>query len=143
MDVSQKKNITLTVIAAILFMATVLALFVNKITTPRYLSAIELKINGLVLLEEPIAMSEQGAGEQWLLLVHNAQQQQVANNLLEILPKKITDNTTVINNLQRYSNLAQENILIANPSQNIIAYFTPAFEQNKMKLTYSSVFTHR
>jgi len=143
MDVSQKKNITLTVIAAILFMATVLALFINKITTPRYLSTIELKINGLVLLNELVNMQAAEPGEQWILLVHNTQQQKAANALLDSLPKKIANSTAVIENTYAYSNLAQENILIANAEQTIIAYFTPTFDRNKMKLTYSSVFTHR
>ena len=147
MNVEQKKNITLTVIAAILFMAAVLALFINKITTPRYLSNIELKINDLVLLDEPITLQSPNGSNpqdaQWLLLTHNAEQEKAANALVESLPKKIASLTVVSENTVDYPSLDKENIFIVNTDKVIMAYFKPSFDRNKMKLTYSSVFTHR
>ena len=49
-----KKNILLIVI----FIFTVLALFINKLTTPRVLSSNELLINGLFLYEKPKEISD-------------------------------------------------------------------------------------
>jgi len=41
------------VLLIIIFIVTVLALFINKLTTPRVLSTNELLINGLFLYEKP------------------------------------------------------------------------------------------
>ena len=49
-----RKNILLIVI----FIFTVLALFINKLTTPRVLSSNELLINGLFLYEKPKEISD-------------------------------------------------------------------------------------
>ena len=49
-----RKNI----IIIIIFIATLLALFINKLTTPRILSTNELLINGLFLFEEPKPISD-------------------------------------------------------------------------------------
>ena len=54
----QKRGIWLTVIACLAFMSILWILFYNKITTPRYLSMIELRVNGLVLLKQPKSLSE-------------------------------------------------------------------------------------
>jgi len=127
-----------------LFMVMVLALFLNKITTPRYLSDIELKINGLVLIKEPIELNDaQPVNDQWLLLTHTEKHQQAASQLVESLPRKIAQYTRVQESTVSHPSLESGTILIANPQQEIIAYFTPPFDRNKMKLTYSSVFTHR
>ena len=40
------KNIKISLVLIILFMIAVLSLFINKLTTPRYLSAPELLVNG-------------------------------------------------------------------------------------------------
>ena len=48
-----KKNILIIAI----FILTVLALFINKLTTPRVLSTNELLINGLYLFESPKQIS--------------------------------------------------------------------------------------
>ena len=45
------------VLLIILFIVTVLALFINKLTTPRVLSSNELLINGLFLYEKPKEIS--------------------------------------------------------------------------------------
>ena len=60
---SQKRGIWLTVIACLVFMAILWGLFFHKITTPRYLSSIELRVNGLVLLEQPQLLSALQGGE--------------------------------------------------------------------------------
>ena len=49
-----RKNVLLIVI----FILTVLALFINKLTTPRVLSSNELLINGLFLYEKPKVISD-------------------------------------------------------------------------------------
>ena len=49
-----RKNILII----ILFIATLLTLFVNKLTTPRTLSTNELLINGLFLFEQPKPISD-------------------------------------------------------------------------------------
>ena len=49
-----RKNVLLIVI----FIFTVLALFINKLTTPRVLSSNELLINGLFLYEKPKEISD-------------------------------------------------------------------------------------
>ena len=51
-------NIKISLLLIILFMALVLFLFVNKLTTPRYLSAPELLVNGLYVFPEPKSFSE-------------------------------------------------------------------------------------
>ena len=48
-----KKNIFFIAV----FIATVLALFINKLTTPRVLSTNELLVNGLFMFEEPKKIS--------------------------------------------------------------------------------------
>lgn len=49
----RRRGIKLTVIAIVVFMVTVLALFINKITSPRILSATELRINGAFQFDQP------------------------------------------------------------------------------------------
>jgi len=78
-----------------------------------------------------------------LLLTHNAEQEKAANALLASLPKKIAADTVVIENTFNYPSLDTDNIFIVNAEQVVMAYFKPSFDRNKMKLTYSSVFTHR
>jgi protein SCO1/2 len=46
------------VLLIIIFIVTVLALFINKLTTPRVLSTNELLINGLFLYEKPKEISD-------------------------------------------------------------------------------------
>lgn len=47
------KNIKISLVLIILFMAAVLSLFINKLTTPRYLSAPELLVNGYYQFPNP------------------------------------------------------------------------------------------
>ncbi len=50
---NRARGIKLTVFALLGFMALVLGLFINKITTPRVLSPAELRINGAVVFDKP------------------------------------------------------------------------------------------
>ena len=47
------KNIKISLVLIILFMIAVLSLFINKLTTPRYLSAPELLVNGYYQFPNP------------------------------------------------------------------------------------------
>ena len=47
------KNIKISLVLIILFMIAVLSLFINKLTTPRYLSAPELLVNGYYQFPKP------------------------------------------------------------------------------------------
>jgi protein SCO1/2 len=52
------KAVNKNLIIILVFMATVLSLFINKLTTPRTLSNDELLINGLFLFDTPKAISD-------------------------------------------------------------------------------------
>ena len=47
------KNIKISLALIILFMVSVLSLFINKLTTPRYLSETELRVNGYYQFPNP------------------------------------------------------------------------------------------
>jgi protein SCO1/2 len=53
-----KKNIKINLFLIALFISTVMFLFVNKLTTPRVLSASELLSNGFYMLQEPKPISD-------------------------------------------------------------------------------------
>lgn len=53
MNDRQKRGITYTVVGIAVFVVVVMALFLNKITTPRVLSPIELRINGTFVFDQP------------------------------------------------------------------------------------------
>ncbi len=75
MNSDQKKSVQKTVLIIVAIMATILVLFLNKITTPRYLSNIELKINGLVLQKSMTnaGLDMSAAEGRWVLLVSDAE----------------------------------------------------------------------
>jgi protein SCO1/2 len=52
------KNIKISLLLIVLFMTAVQFLFINKLTTPRYLSAPELLVNGFYLFPEPKVFSD-------------------------------------------------------------------------------------
>ena len=52
------KNIKVSLLLIVLFMTAVQFLFINKLTTPRYLSAPELLVNGFYLFPESKAFSD-------------------------------------------------------------------------------------
>jgi protein SCO1/2 len=49
----QRRGIQLTVVGVVVFITVVMALFINKITTPRVLSPMELRVNGTFVFEQP------------------------------------------------------------------------------------------
>lgn len=49
----QQRGIRFTIIAIVVFILVVMALFLNKILTPRHLSPIELQVNGAIQFEQP------------------------------------------------------------------------------------------
>lgn len=53
MNQRQKRGITYTVVAIAVFVVVVMGLFLNKITTPRVLSPIELRVNGTFVFDQP------------------------------------------------------------------------------------------
>lgn len=52
------KSVNKNLLVIAIFIATVLGLFINKLTTPRTLSDDELLVNGLFLFEEPKQISD-------------------------------------------------------------------------------------
>lgn len=52
------KSVNKNLLVIAIFIATVLSLFINKLTTPRTLSDDELLVNGLFLFEEPKQISD-------------------------------------------------------------------------------------
>ena len=53
-----QKNIKLNITLIVIFIAVVMTLFVNNLTTPRALSKQELLVNGLFLFQEPKDISD-------------------------------------------------------------------------------------
>ena len=49
----QQRNIRLTILVIVVFITVVMALFLNKITTPRVLSNVELRVNGTFVFDQP------------------------------------------------------------------------------------------
>jgi len=49
----QKRGIRLTIVVIVVFITVVMGLFLNKITTPRVLSNIELRVNGTFVFDQP------------------------------------------------------------------------------------------
>ena len=149
---TQQKNIRKTVVIIIAVMVVILLLFLNKITTPRYLSAIELKINGLVLLEpaQPLALpySADTRGR-WLLIYSDEEQRRIVQELVTGLKAGIQKKSVLLSRealgtaVGRLNYDSGINIGIINDSGALMGYFKPPFEQRKMILTYSSTVTHR
>lgn len=52
-DAAQKRGIKVTIACLLAFICLVLVLFINKITTPRHLSKVELQINGAIEFDTP------------------------------------------------------------------------------------------
>ncbi|MFT7224011.1 MAG: hypothetical protein ACI82Z_001559 [Cellvibrionaceae bacterium] len=144
---NQQKNIIKTVVIIVVFMSVMLLLFLNKITKPRYLSDIELKINGLYLLKDnPVIVDED---QQWRLLVANAYQRRVLSDFLPLLKNNIRRKTKLMTPpdllISSFDNLysTQDAVGIINTRGQLVGYFKAPFSQQKMILTYSSLVTHR
>jgi len=147
---TQQKNILKTVIIIVVVIATILILFFNKLLTPRYLSDIELKINGLVLLDNPPRIDFEKNELQWMLVANTQEQKKVLDKLKPSLRKAVKNSTSIILApiaLQSKINKELTNysifISIINADKKLIGYFKPPFDEHKMLLTYSSVHAHR
>lgn len=145
---TQKKNILKTVAIIVVVMTTILLLFLNKITTPRYLSDIELKINGLILVKEKPQV-EMDNKNTWFLISHTEKQTALIASFLSELKPSIQEKTQALSSteplaLQLSQHIPHNDVIpIINDKNQLIAYIKPPFDQHKMLLTYSSVYTHR
>jgi len=143
---TQKNNIKKTVIIIVAIMVTILTLFIHKITTPRYLSDIELKINGLVLVRDApyVSLYDESESDVWKLVSVNEEQKKMLQELQQSLKKNLRKKIFLIDQ-SAIKGLSVENgkVALVNPSGEYFAYFKPPYDQHKMILTLSSVLTHR
>lgn len=147
---AQQKNIIKTVLIIVVLMVSILLLFLNKITTARYLSDVELRINGLILLDSPQTMEMEQADSKWLLVANTQEQKKVLDEFYPSLRKSakaITEITLAPISLQSQINKQLPDyasyISVISKDKKLIAYFKPPFDQHKMLLTYSSIVAHR
>lgn len=153
------KKILRTVLIIAAVVSVILVLFFNKLTTPRFLSSIELKINGYVLLnadrdgsrkESPSILTSDQDNKKWFIVVKGETEKQLINDLLPILKSPMNSNTDILLSTQIIGAKLSEQlpnkdnlIAVINNEGTLSGYFKPPFDRNKMALTYSSVFTHR
>ena len=155
---AQDKNILKTVLAILAVMLVILALFFNKITTPRFLSSIELTINGYVLLNTNKDGSRKDSENileffepnTWFIIVDNDSQREVIENVLSRLKNPMKSNTAIVSSSDSIKSKLVDQlpdrddiIAVINDDNKLSGYFKPPFDRQKMTLTYSSVFTHR
>ena len=149
MSVEQKKNISKTIVIIVLVMVTILTLFIIKITTPRYLSNIELKINGLVLLSEPIPIPPliEPSSSDWLLIVNDAQESALMQSIAIQVGERVEQSIRVLDrqtlSLDSDYRLPLKRIAIIKPQGQYMGYFKKPYNEHKLILTLSSVITHR
>lgn len=148
---AQAKNIKKTIATIIVIMVTILVLFFNKITTPRYLSNIELKINGLELVNkaDQISIGKNLSGDFWLLLARDEEDKLILDELHRSLKTKIREQVVVVyrstlnSTIDLSVNTTKKTVPIIKPSGEFLGYFKSPYDKNKMILTLSSVITHR
>jgi len=149
MNSDQKKSIQKTVLIIVAIMSTILVLFLNKITTPRYLSNIELKINGLILQKntERAEIQENLIKDRWVLLVSDAEEKEFLDNVFPLLKTSLKEKVVVLNEAEAqlsYTPSTDKAIIpLIKPDGEYFAYFKGPFDANKMILTLSSAVTHR
>lgn len=157
MSNEQQKSIKKTVWIIVAIMVSILVLFVNKITTPRYLSLIELKINGLVLLDKDSRTPVQHASspDSWLLVVSDEEERQLLDSMMDDLDASIKNQIAVVDEATLTLNVevhtSKSTIPIIKPSGDTsgvgtgyyIGYLVSPYDRNKAILTLSSVITHR
>jgi hypothetical protein len=153
MSNEQQKSIKKTVWIIVAIMVSILVLFVNKITTPRYLSLIELKINGLVLLdkESRALVQHTSSSESWILVVSDEAERQLLDDMMEDLDTAIIDKISIVDEATLTLNVdiqtSKSIIPIIKPSDDAsgqyVGYLVSPFDRNKAILTLSSVITHR
>jgi hypothetical protein len=153
MTTDQQKSIKKTVWIIVAIMVTILVLFINKITTPRYLSFIELKINGLVLFkkENKTLIEELVANPSWVLLVDSEEEKKLLDDVTLLLDDSVKDNVEVMDegtlgaqyDLQSDIKFNKNIIPIIKPTGEYVGYLISPYNRNKVILTLSSVVTHR
>jgi hypothetical protein len=157
MSNEQQKSIKKTVWIIVAIMVSILVLFVNKITTPRYLSLIELKINGLVLLdkERRTLVQHTSSPESWILVVSDEAERQLLDDMMEDLDTAIINKISIVDEATLTLNVdiqtSKSIIPIIKPSGDVsemgtgqyIGYLVSPYDRNKAILTLSSVITHR
>jgi len=155
---TQDKRILKTVLIIITAMLVILALFFNKITTPRFLSSIALKVNGYVLLNANKDGSRKDSenifsaynNDKWTIVILDENQRESIMDLLASLKNPMKSNTDIVlidNKIEAMLSQQLPNrddiIVVVNDANKLSGYFKAPFDNNKMVLTYSSVFTHR
>ena len=127
----QNRNVWLTVIGCLVFITILLGLFFHKIITPRYLSTIELRVNGLVLLKQPrllLELQEEAIARQllpgkWhLLLLHSGRCDTVCI-------KQITHMTSMLSQLKKAYREKTQLILISDNAVELLAIISKASQQ--------------
>lgn len=143
----QKKSIIKTIVLIVVLMATILTLFLNKITTPRYLSNIELKVNGLILRSDEYSVTiDDKTAPTWLLLAGNDQQKILLNEFHQSLKPSLRKQINIISDGSELlpTRLVKDGTIpVIKPSGEYFAYLKPPYDTHKMTLTLSSVITHR
>jgi hypothetical protein len=153
------KKIYKTIIIIVTVVSVILVLFFNKLMTPRFLSSIELRLNGYVLLnadrdgnrkQSPIIFEQSSDKKQWFILVKNDVQNQLMEDFFTILKDPMKSHTEVMKTTRELTTKLtqqisdQDNfIAVINDDGKLSGYFKPPYDKTKMVLTYSSVFTHR
>lgn len=150
----QQTSIKKTVWIIVAVMVTILTLFIHKITTPRYLSQIELKINGLVLLgknNSQVIESLGNTGSSWMLLVDNEEERQLFKDIMPLLDNSVKTKIVIkeemdigaAQEIQQQIQTSKSTIPLIKPNGEYIGYFVSPYDNNKVILTLSSVVTHR
>lgn len=155
----QKKAIIKTVLILVVVMSTILLLFLNKITTPRYLSTIELKINGLELLKAPYVVSIEDKelitnmmsdDIQWLLVASDAAEMKTLEGFHQSLKRSVQKQVAIVMQDgfpdQMEDSIALVKLSAQSNEQHVasfMAYLKAPYDYHKMTLTLASVITHR
>lgn len=141
---AQQKNIAKTVLILCVIMVTFVSLFVHKLTTPRHLSEIELRINGLVLDEHPLIdfPVEFSGKNKWILVLSDGDNKSFFESVQKNLRDHIGQQLVLVLQEDQWRDDKKQAFLFK-PSGDYIAYLKPPFEERKAILTLSSVITHR
>ena len=153
------KRIYKTIAIIFVVVSVIMVLVFNRLMTPRFLSTIELRVNGYILLNadrdgsrklSPSIVSSNEDNKKWFIVVDNESEKELISNLLSIVNDPMKSNTEVmlstpIIDSKLFQQVSNQNNFIAviNDTGKLSGYFKPPFDRNKMVVTYSSVFTHR
>jgi len=153
------KRIYKTIAIIFVVVSVIMVLVFNRLMTPRFLSTIELRVNGYILLNadrdgsrklSPSIVNSNEDNKKWFIVVDNESEKELISNLLSIVNDPMKSNTEVmlstpIIDSKLFQQVSNQNNFIAviNDTGKLSGYFKPPFDRNKMVVTYSSVFTHR